>query len=139
MANYCPSCGTKVEESWKVCPNCGEQLAFKTVSSNVYQPGEPRPDYAPPPQPSPYGPQPTQAYKPRRGNKWGTYSLICGIIGCCFAGIILGPIAIILAAKGLKEDDNTTYSIIGLIIGVLDIVGSIISMFMLPDIMDLYY
>ncbi len=142
MANYCPHCGTQVEPTWKVCPNCGEKLVLKPTPSIIHEPSEPRLSGAPYPypQPTPAAAPSYQTYPVRRGNKWGTYSLICGLIGCCVFGIILGPLAIFFASKGLKEDDNTTLSAIGLILGIIDVIGFFISIFLLlPDLLSLYY
>ncbi|MHA1689460.1 MAG: zinc-ribbon domain-containing protein [Promethearchaeota archaeon] len=142
MANYCPHCGAQVEPTWKVCPNCGERLTIEPSPPISYEPSEPRPGQVsyPYPQPTPAAAPPYQIYPSRRGNKWGTYSLICGIIGCCVFGIILGPLALFFAYKGLKKDDNTTLSAIGLILGIIDVIGFFISFFLLlPDLMSLYY
>ncbi|MFX1504667.1 MAG: zinc ribbon domain-containing protein [Promethearchaeota archaeon] len=32
MSSYCTNCGTKLEESWKLCPNCGKTLREGVIS-----------------------------------------------------------------------------------------------------------
>lgn len=53
------------------------------------------------------------------GKIYGILSLIFAIIGIFFAGIILGPIAIILGVIGRKEDDSKGLATAGLIIGII--------------------
>ena len=60
------------------------------------------------------------------GKTYGILSLIFAIIGFFFAGIILGPIAIILGVMGRKRDDSKGLATAGLIIGIIVTVLSII-------------
>ena len=64
------------------------------------------------------------------GKTYGILSLIFAIIGIFIAGIILGPIAIILGVIGRKKDDSkglaTAGLIIGIIVTVLAIIGYIV-------------
>ena len=60
------------------------------------------------------------------GKGYGIASLILAIIGIFIAGIILGPIAIILGAIGRKKDDSPGLATAGLIIGIIVTVLSIV-------------
>lgn len=53
------------------------------------------------------------------GKGYGIASLIISIIGIFVAGIILGPIAIILGLVGRKKDDSKGLATAGLIIGII--------------------
>jgi len=76
------------------------------------------------------------------GNTNGTLALVFGLIGICCCGFILGPIAIILGAVGLKKDDEQTLSIVGIILGVIALACWIFSFIfltaMLEDILQDY-
>lgn len=79
---------------------------------------------APPPS---YGyPQPP----PRQSNGLAIASLVCGIIGCLFFGIILGPLAVIFGAVGLSRANRGAsgkgMAIAGLILGVIATVVAIV-------------
>ena len=60
------------------------------------------------------------------GKTYGIVSLILAIIGIFIAGIILGPIAIILGVIGRKKDDSKGLATAGLIIGIIVTVLAII-------------
>lgn len=60
------------------------------------------------------------------GKTYGIVSLILAIIGIFFAGIILGPIAIILGVMGRKRDDSKGLATAGLIIGIIATILAII-------------
>lgn len=62
------------------------------------------------------------------GKTYGIVSLILAIIGIFFAGIILGPIAIILGVMGRKRDDSKGLATAGLIIGIIATVLAIIGL-----------
>ncbi|MFX1575091.1 MAG: DUF4190 domain-containing protein [Promethearchaeota archaeon] len=131
MSPFCTKCGNEVEESWRVCPNCGKNL----MESEVPQPQpqiSPEPQYQTQPPAQPYQVQPyRQTYYPEKPTQYGTAALICGIIGCCCFGIVLGPIAIVLGALGMKRDQNTSMATAGLIFGIIAFVGWLISMIFL--------
>jgi len=55
-------------------------------------------------------------------------SLIFAIIGIFFAGIILGPVAIILGVIGRKKDDSKGLATAGLIIGIIVTILAIIGL-----------
>ncbi len=58
------------------------------------------------------------------GKTFGGFALACGILGilCFFAGIVLGPLAMLFGVVGLKNEDKTTLSIIGIVLGIIAIV-----------------
>jgi hypothetical protein len=62
------------------------------------------------------------------GKTYGILSLIFAIIGIFIAGIILGPIAIILGVIGRKKDDSKGLATAGLIIGIIVTVLAIIGL-----------
>ena len=71
-------------------------------------------------------------------NTKGIISLICGIIGLFFAGIIFGIIAIILGVMGRKSDDSPMIATIGLILGIIDVVCAIIALVLLASLFATY-
>ena len=52
------------------------------------------------------------------GNTISIIALICGIIGFC-CGVIFGPIAIILGAIGMKDEEGRGMAIAGLVLGIV--------------------
>ncbi len=119
MAQYCSNCGTKVEESWNICPNCGANL---------------RDEVRFPSQPVRYQPQPTLQYVSKSpSNTYGVASLILAILGLCGCGLIFGIIAIILGANGRTKDYSPGLATAGLVLGIIDIIcGFFFIMFIFP-------
>jgi len=129
MSPYCTKCGNEVEESWRVCPNCGKNLKESDVP-------QPQPSLSPQiqtrisPTPQPYQTQPyQQQYRPVKPTQYGTPALVCGLIGCCCG--FLGIPAIILGALGLSRDENTSSASIGLILGLINTVCWILGIILL--------
>ncbi|MEU9200899.1 DUF4190 domain-containing protein [Streptomyces sp. NPDC048332] len=57
-------------------------------------------------------------------NGFAVASLICGIIGLLFFGVVLGPVAIVLGAVGLRQlsaKGGTGMAKAGLVLGVIDL------------------
>nr|WSW68580.1 DUF4190 domain-containing protein [Streptomyces sp. NBC_00995] len=57
-------------------------------------------------------------------NGFAVASLICGIIGLLFFGIVLGPVAIVLGVVGLRQlsaKGGTGMAKAGLVLGVIDL------------------
>ena len=80
---YCMECGSKIEESWNACPNCGKVLKEVNVP-------QPRPVAQPQPPPPQYQTRLYQRSYSRGGEKnYGTAALVCGILGLFCGGIIL--------------------------------------------------
>ncbi|RKY12697.1 MAG: hypothetical protein DRP82_06470 [Planctomycetota bacterium] len=69
----------------------------------------------------------------REGNTHARNALICGIVGLFCFGIILGPVAIVLGSKGLDyakrypEAGGSGSATAGIVLGIVDIIGGIIS------------
>ena len=122
---YCTECGKEVEESWNACPSCGKVL--KEV--NIPQP-QPVAQPQPQPQPQPYQTRPyPRSYSVGGQNNYGTAALVCGILGIFCGGILFGIVAIVLGGLGIGRDDNNGMAVIGLILGLIDIVCFFIMMF----------
>lgn len=133
MSPFCTNCGTEVEGSFNVCPNCGKVLKEGAIT-------RPQP---PPPvqmQPQPQRVQPyQQPYQQRYrrsggyGNTHGAVALVCGIVGlfCGIGGIIFGIVAIVMGGLGLNRDESNGMAIVGLILGIIDIACCIISFFLI--------
>jgi hypothetical protein len=76
-------------------------------------------------------PQYPQAYgggppPPPQGNGLAVASLVCGLVGLIFFGVILGPLAIIFGAIGIGKANQIGgkgkgLAIAGLVIGVVDL------------------
>lgn len=119
MANFCSSCGTKVDPSWNACPICGTILKDETVFQPMAQP------YIQPVQ--------QQYAKPRSGksHKHSALALIFGVIGSFIfffpiIGIIIGTLAIIFGLIGLTSDEDNVMAVIGLILGILTAIIGVI-------------
>lgn len=137
MSPYCTICGNEVDDSWRVCPNCGKSLRESEVP-------QPQPSLSPqaqaqtPPQPQPYQVQPyRQQYRPAKTTQYGTAALICGLAGLC-CGLFLAIPAIILGGLGISRDENTSTATAGLILGIVDIVCWILSLLFLVSWMGWY-
>ncbi|MFW9822454.1 MAG: zinc-ribbon domain-containing protein [Candidatus Thorarchaeota archaeon] len=122
MSPYCYNCGAEVEDSWKICPNCGKDLK----ESHVPQP-QPTTQVQPPSQ------QPETVKKTISSggqNLYGAVALICGVVGLIVSfvmiGIFVGLLAIVLGGIGISKDENNTMAVIGLILGIIDLVVAII-------------
>jgi hypothetical protein len=125
MSPYCTYCGNELEASWNVCPKCGKVLNEPEVPQAQQQPQQAQ--YHPLYQPQqPQTQQYQQAPAPSKGYNYGTIALICGIIGIptgfFYFGPVLGVIAIIMGGMGLTKDDNPAIAVIGLILGVVDLI-----------------
>ena len=132
MANYCSNCGSEIQPSWKACPTCGKALG---VSGQTQL--QPQPSTTPPPQP--YRPR----FMPGRimggMNAYGNISVLFGILGfLCGGFFIFGAIAIILGGIGIGKDDNPTNAIGGLILGIINIVCSVIIIILLGGLWGLW-
>lgn len=66
-------------------------------------------------------------------NGFGIASLVLGICGLLFLGIILGPLAIIFGAIGISS--NQKYSKAGLVLGIIDTVISVIALVFLTGLL----
>jgi hypothetical protein len=84
------------------------------------------PEYPAAPPPSWGYPQPP----PRQSNGLAIASLVCGIVGMLFFGIVLGPLAVIFGAVGLSRANRGAsgrgQAIAGLILGIVATVLAIV-------------
>jgi len=119
MSPFCINCGQEIEESYNACPNCGKVLKEENIQKPV-------PQAYPQPQ-APIQVQPYQRSYPNKfGNTYGAVALVLGLIGLCVGvytfGFIWGILAIALGGMGLSRDDNHSLAIVGLVLGILDII-----------------
>jgi len=132
MSPFCTNCGRELEESWKVCPDCGKSLNETNMPltrpitySNLQSTSQTAPQ---PPQVQPYQYKYTKAVGE---TKFGAGALACGIIGLVF-GFFYGTsvlgfplfriLAIILGGIGISRDENKSMAIVGLILGIIGLV-----------------
>jgi len=107
---YCTSCGTRQSDNSQHCSVCGMQLITASPSSQPFQ-------YA------------QQNIPPRTdaGNSNAIISLVCGIVGFFFLGIVLGTVAIITGNIAKKQGYTGIKATFGIVLGVIDIVLMILS------------
>ena len=112
-SHFCPNCGTKIEHNWKACPKCGMKIEEE---SHVI----PSEGYLKAPITTP--PEILKTYHPEssKSSGFGIVAIIVGLIGFCSTWCA-SVLALILAMIGLSQDDEKTYSVIGLIIGICGI------------------
>lgn len=132
MSPFCTNCGRDLEESWKVCPDCGKDLGGGNAPQT--QPTtQPQTQSTTQPTTQPHSVQPYQyKYAKVAGeNKFGTASLVCGILGLIFGFTssytimslpILRIVAIVLGGIGISRDDNKAMAIAGLVLGIIGVV-----------------
>jgi hypothetical protein len=128
MSPYCTDCGSEIEDSWNACPNCGKVLKETQVSQQPTMPQtQPQPQQAT----QPY----QRSYLSGGGNTFGIIALICGLIGLfgvfLYFGIVLGIVAMAMGGIGLSRDDNNAMAVIGLILGIIDLVCCIVFYFII--------
>ncbi|UCD02033.1 MAG: zinc-ribbon domain-containing protein [Promethearchaeota archaeon] len=139
MSPFCTYCGTEVEDSWNLCPNCGKKLRETEIPQNQVQPRlnpyqQTQQTFRNPYQQPPVQPY-QKIYKAGIGYSYGIASLICGILGIVlgffFIGFILGIPAIILGSLGISRDENSALGAIGLVLGVIDFIFGFVFFFFL--------
>ena len=59
----------------------------------------------------------------------GIISIVLGIIGIFFWGLLFGTIGLVCGIIGRKKDENKTMSTIGIVLSALAIISSILVMF----------
>jgi len=119
--NFCPECGSQLDQDCQFCPNCGSDLTDISFSSefdsnpplaqNISLPAQPTQNIPSQPQ--------MQYYKP--SNTEGNIALIFGIIGLCCLPIMGSIVAIILGAISQSKDKDSTTGKIGLGLGIIGI------------------
>ena len=135
---FCPKCGTQNADNTIYCVQCNERMdeaqqpayaqqqqGYQGYNQQGYQP----PPYVPPVQQSYYN-QPYQQQQPyyglplpHPGDSAASASLVCGIIGIFFFGLILGIIALVQGAKAKKLGYTGGKATAGIVLGVIDLVG----------------
>lgn len=116
---YCTHCGTRNEDSYSHCIQCGTKLVAVPVSA--------------PPPPPPLLPSVTRA-----NSLWAVWSMILGILSfCCFSLLTAIP-AVILGHKARREIEASDpplggegMATAGLVLGYVNIVLSILLILML--------
>ena len=144
----CASCGSMLEDDYKVCPFCGANAERVSVSlekpaSENYNGYQQPPVNAPQmpqnvPQNVPqygYGaPAPVPAQPPKPTNGVGIAGMVFGILSYIFCwvpvfGLILGLIGVILSGVGLSRKDRyrlNGFAIAGLILSIIAMVVGLI-------------
>jgi hypothetical protein len=122
---YCTNCGAELSPTVRFCPACGAQQELTSAPPAQQYPAPP----PPPPQQQPYYqpvPQPTQmiASGKKNGNAFAIASIIFGIIALLIAGLICGPIAIILGAMAYNKKQKIGGAI-GIILGLIALIAAI--------------
>lgn len=67
--------------------------------------------------------------KKDNSNVLGIISVVLGIIGIFFWGLLFGTIGLVCGIIGRSKDENKTLSTIGIILSVLAIISSLLVMF----------
>ena len=67
--------------------------------------------------------------KKDKSNVLGIISVVLGIIGIFFWGLLFGTIGLVCGIIGRSKDENKTLSTIGIIVSALEIIISILLMF----------
>ncbi len=148
MPRFCPNCGSEVDASWRVCQKCGTTLELEAPPQPIPQPytAPAAPPYGAPSQYPAYPQTAPGMYGVKGTRARGTASLVLALVGavCCWccstiAGIILGVIAMVLGAMGLKQDQDKGLAKAGLILGIMDLIAGIIFFVVLLVLLNSYY
>jgi hypothetical protein len=138
MSPFCANCGANVDETWNNCPECGVNIKDQMISDGT----EPSPSYQPSQPQTSYSSQQRVTQYSRsvsESNSYGIGALITAIIGLCCFSYVFGPIAIILGAMGRTRDLEPGMATAGLIIGIFDLCCGILSLILLPTLLQMLY
>ena len=110
---YCTNCGMQAEESNGFCPNCGKPLTTGESIPNVPVTGQTN--------------QNSHEKQMPVTNSTAIEALVAGAVGVFFLHLILGIVAVILAAVAMpqiqqKGQNGKGLATAGLILGIIDIV-----------------
>lgn len=105
-------------------PQSLQQQGYQEYYQQGYQQGQQYPPYAPTawqtyynqPNPTLYG-----VNQVHPGDSAGTVSLVCGILGLFFFGVVLGVIAIVQGSKAKKLGYTGPKATAGIVLGVVDV------------------
>lgn len=109
MAKFCPKCGAKTEESWKVCASCGAPLTSSDTPHTSSSPEQTPPSAPTPPQtspaPTPPDSSPPEPPKKKRSKwKWLLILLIIFAVGAVLVVALgLGGILLFLSGDGTED------------------------------------
>lgn len=103
---FCKNCGTQLDDSYKVCPNCGQPVAAQPAAQT--QPA------APATVEEPKGP-------------WKVFAilgLIFGIVGlvlswASFGGLTISIVALVFSILGLKSKAKHGMAVAGLVLSII--------------------
>lgn len=105
----CPKCGEKIDADSKECPYCHETIKTTTSDINKLTPEK-------------------KSLKTKILEKSGISGFIIALVGMTFSmagmstqddSIIISIVSIILSSIGIKTKNQTTFAIIGLVLGIL--------------------
>jgi hypothetical protein len=107
----CPKCQKTISIQARFCPYCQGRIPRVEVSEE-------------PPNVSVASSRPQLVSQPASepGNAFGILSSVTGFIGIFIFGGLLGAVAIILGILGLRQKQNDALSIIGIIIGSIEVI-----------------
>ena len=131
MANFCSSCGIKVDPSWNACPECGTALGGRGIS-------QPTPQYYT--QPYTQAAQQPSGWKSHKHSALALIFANIGLFGGVFTGvgIIFGILAIVFGITGIRRDEDRVMAIIGIVVGVIDIIFGIIVIIIVVSVISNY-
>jgi len=131
MANFCSSCGIKVDPSWNACPECGTALGGRGIS-------QPTPQYYT--QPYTQAAQQPSGWKSHKHSALALIFANIGLFGGVFTGfgIIFGILAIVFGITGIRRDEDRVMAILGIIVGTIDIILGIIVIIIVISIISNY-
>jgi len=98
---FCPGCGTQTEPNWQACPKCGYKL----------QDGS-KPNTKPPP-------IIYSTSQQSESNTYGIEALVFAILGFIIIPILGSILGIVFGIKGKDKDDNPSYALFGLVLGII--------------------
>lgn len=116
---YCSKCGTKISDDSQFCSKCGTQSQGTQIQINhpLTNGSTSNAQY--------YSTQSGQLNAPG-----SVASLVCGLIGIIFFGIVLGIIAIVMGTKAKSKISaqpgvygGAGLATAGIVLGIIDIVG----------------
>jgi len=99
---YCSKCGAQIPDNSASCQQCGTVFGG-AQPANWSAPQQPWLPVTPP------------------GDGAATVSLICGIIGFFFAGLILGIVSIVQGAKAKRLGYTGGKATAGIVLGIIDL------------------
>ena len=136
---YCRRCGAENPDNAKFCAECGERLDV-AQSPNQYS-NNSQSQYPYPPQPQPqYVPpyyQNNMYLQEAAANSAATSAMVCGIIGLFIAPPIFGIIALAESNKAKKLGYTGGKATAGLVLGMIEVIGSCIMLILITAIFRL--